>query len=122
MSIAQESDARLTLLHTFDWPSDDDLSIEHVLDVPEFRQRLEARVTRQLDELIPGDARNWCAPEPRLAYGKPYRQILRIAQEDRMDVIVMGVTGRNALDLTLFGSTTNHVVRQASCPVVTLKT
>jgi nucleotide-binding universal stress UspA family protein len=29
--------------------------------------------------------------------------------------------GRNALDMMMFGSTTNHVVRRASCPVLTLK-
>jgi nucleotide-binding universal stress UspA family protein len=33
----------------------------------------------------------------------------------------MGVQGRNALDLTVFGSSTNQVGRQASCPVVTLR-
>jgi nucleotide-binding universal stress UspA family protein len=35
---------------------------------------------------------------------------------------VMGVHGRNALDLMLFGSTTNQVVRRATCPVLTLRT
>jgi nucleotide-binding universal stress UspA family protein len=38
-----------------------------------------------------------------------------------VDLIVMGVRGRNALDLMLFGSTTQQVVRQASCPVLTLR-
>jgi nucleotide-binding universal stress UspA family protein len=33
----------------------------------------------------------------------------------------MGVHGRGVLDLTLFGSTTHHVVRGASCPVLTLR-
>jgi nucleotide-binding universal stress UspA family protein len=33
----------------------------------------------------------------------------------------MGVHGRTGLDMTLFGSTTNHVVRQATCPVLTLR-
>jgi nucleotide-binding universal stress UspA family protein len=36
------------------------------------------------------------------------------------DLIALGVHGRNVLDLTVFGSTTNHVVRQATCPVLTL--
>jgi nucleotide-binding universal stress UspA family protein len=33
----------------------------------------------------------------------------------------MGVHGRNPIDLALFGSTTNHVVRRAPCPVLTLR-
>jgi nucleotide-binding universal stress UspA family protein len=55
-----------------------------------------------------------------VTYGKPYRQILEIADRDRADLIVMGVRGRNPVDLTLFGSTTNHVVRRAACPVLTM--
>jgi len=34
----------------------------------------------------------------------------------------MGIHGRGAVDLMLFGSTTQHVVRQASCPVLTVRT
>ena len=37
-----------------------------------------------------------------------------------MDLIVLGIRGRNALDLMLFGSTANQVVRQATCPVLTV--
>jgi nucleotide-binding universal stress UspA family protein len=33
---------------------------------------------------------------------------------------VVGVHGRNALDLLLFGSTTHHVIRNAPCPVLTI--
>jgi nucleotide-binding universal stress UspA family protein len=53
--------------------------------------------------------------------GKPYREILRVAAERKADLIVMGVLGRGAVDLALFGSTTQHVVRSASCPVLTTR-
>ncbi len=121
LSIAQESDARLTILHVVDWPADDELFVERSFDVPAFRQQIEDQARHRLDALIPEDARNWCAPEPTLRYGKPYREILAVAETEHIDLVVMGVHGRNALDLTLFGSTTNHVVRRASCPVLTLK-
>ena len=65
--------------------------------------------------------RTWCEPEARLSYGKPYREILGAAERDGTDLIVMGVHGRNVVDLALFGSTTNQVVRHASCPVLTLR-
>jgi len=44
-----------------------------------------------------------------------------VATEDNADLIVMGVHGRNALDLMLFGSTVNQLVRRATCPVLTLR-
>jgi nucleotide-binding universal stress UspA family protein len=57
----------------------------------------------------------------RILTGKPYREILRVAGELEPDLIVMGVQGRSAIDLGFFGSTTQHVVRRAPCPVLTLK-
>jgi nucleotide-binding universal stress UspA family protein len=52
--------------------------------------------------------------------GQPYWRILEIAAHDKTDLIATGVRGPNPLDLML-GSTTNHVVRAASCPVLTLR-
>jgi nucleotide-binding universal stress UspA family protein len=119
-SLAQESNARLTLLHAFEWPSDE-ASARRVLETSEFHRQWEVETRHQLEALIPDDVRNWCTPEPKLAFGKAYQQILGLAAREHVDLIVMGVQGRNALDLTLFGSTTNQVVRQASCPVLTLR-
>jgi nucleotide-binding universal stress UspA family protein len=56
-----------------------------------------------------------------LAEGKPYREILRVAAEEKTDLVVMGVRGRGAADLLFFGSTAQHVIRQAACPVLTLR-
>jgi nucleotide-binding universal stress UspA family protein len=120
-SLAQESDARLGILHVFEWTSDDQVSAKRASELSESRQEWEAEIRRRLEVLIPDDVRNWCAPEPILRYGKPYYQIVTVAQEEHVDLIVMGVHGRNVLDLMLFGSTTNQVVRQSSCPVLTLR-
>lgn len=54
--------------------------------------------------------------------GRPYLEILRMVEERAIDLIVMGVRGRGPVDMALFGSTTNHVVRRATCPVVTVCT
>jgi nucleotide-binding universal stress UspA family protein len=120
-TIAQESNARLTIQHVFEWPSDDQVSAKRSFDLSEFRRQWEAETRQRLEGLISDEVRSWCAPEPKLSYGKPYRQILELAEAEHVDLIVMGVHGRNALDLMLFGSTTNHVVRRASCPVLTWK-
>jgi nucleotide-binding universal stress UspA family protein len=56
-----------------------------------------------------------------VATGTPWRQILSTANDLKSDLIVMGVRGRGAVDLFLFGSTAHHVVRQATCPVLTLR-
>jgi nucleotide-binding universal stress UspA family protein len=119
VSLAEEADASLTILHVFDWPPDDELLVER-FDGPEFRRLVEEQARERLEALVPDDVRVWCKPATKIAYGKPYREILGVAATDGSDLIVMGVRGRNPLDLTILGSTTNHVVRRAPCPVLTL--
>lgn len=53
--------------------------------------------------------------------GKARRQIVRVAAEREADLVVMGAHGSRPVPLAWFGSTTTRVVRQASCPVLTLR-
>lgn len=53
--------------------------------------------------------------------GRPYTKVLELAEKNAADLIVMGVRGRGTTDLLFFGSTAEHVVRQATCPVLTLR-
>jgi nucleotide-binding universal stress UspA family protein len=119
-SLAQEANAKLTILHVFDSSGDENRLAERV-DAAEFRRAAEAQAREQLDALVTDDMRTWCAPATRVSYGKPYREILNVAAQDAMDLIVLGVHGRNPLNLALFGSTTSQVVRHATCPVLTLR-
>ena len=44
-----------------------------------------------------------------------------VAADRRADLLVVGVHGHNILDLALFGSTTQHIVREATCPVLSVR-
>jgi nucleotide-binding universal stress UspA family protein len=118
-SLAREGDADLTILHVFEWPEEP--LTTRPITTPEYRQALESDIGARLRSLVPEAAREWSRPATRVGHGKAYREIVGIAIEDDCDLIVMGVHGRNALDLMLFGSTTNQVVRRATCPVLTLR-
>lgn len=128
MSLAQEADARLTVLHVMVY----DLEIEapemyetviadRHLSVTDYRRRYEEYSRERLRAAVPETVATYRTVEVLLATGKPYREILRVAAEQQADLIVMGVQGRGAADLMVFGSTTQHVVRQATCPVLTLR-
>jgi nucleotide-binding universal stress UspA family protein len=122
LSLAKEADARLVALHVSEWSIEDALAREAAhFTVSEYQQRAQGDAMERLEALIPAEARVWCTPELMVTSGRAYREILRVAAETDADVIVMGVQGRGAVDLTLFGSTTNHVIRTASCPVLTLR-
>ncbi|HEY7288543.1 MAG TPA: universal stress protein [Vicinamibacterales bacterium] len=127
LSMSEESGATLTLLHVLEWPWDEPpapsieaLPAEQGLALTEFRRYSEASAKKRLESLIPDTTR---APHitTTLRSGKPYLQILEVAAEAQADLIVIGVHGRNPVDLALFGSTTNQIVRRATCPVLTLR-
>lgn len=120
LSLAREGNADLTILHVLEWP--DALPPNRPVPTLEFRAAAERDVRAMLAQLVPDADRQRAHPTLRLGEGKAYREILEVASEGRTDLIVMGVHGRNPLDLMLFGSTTNQVVRRATCPVLTLRT
>lgn len=86
-----------------------------------FREARQAHAEEALDTALPPETRARCRTEDRVVYGKPGEQILAVAQQLQPDLIVVGIQGRNALDLMIFGSTANHVVRQAEHPVLTVR-
>jgi nucleotide-binding universal stress UspA family protein len=70
---------------------------------------------------IPHDLRYLCTVDEIIARGNPRRTLLRLADEHRADLIVIGAHGKGTLDRLLFGSTAEGVVRGARCPVLTVR-
>jgi nucleotide-binding universal stress UspA family protein len=122
LSLAEETDARLILLHVIEGTPDQPTfgALGH-LNVREYYRHLEEDALARLKAAVPDDARVWCRPYERVMTGKAYREILSIAAAERVEVIVMGVHGKGLLHVRLFGSTTHHVIREATCPVLTLR-
>jgi nucleotide-binding universal stress UspA family protein len=74
---------------------------------------------RMLQEIVPSDP---AVPhEHRLLTGDPANEIVRVAKEEGVEMIVMGTHGRTGLMRFLMGSVAEAVVRRAPCPVVTLR-
>lgn len=122
INMAEEADARLTLLHVVDIPtvvSEDPAVFE--VDLGRIRQTAAANARQRLHGLVPDDARTFCTVETAIVEGRAYAEILRQAGERQSDLIVMGVRGRGAVDRLLFGSTTHHVIRAATCPVLIVR-
>ncbi|MBM4140349.1 MAG: universal stress protein [Nitrospira sp.] len=53
--------------------------------------------------------------------GIPYEEIVKFANENKIDIIVMGTLSRKGIEKVLFGSTAAQVVRYAPCPVLTVR-
>jgi nucleotide-binding universal stress UspA family protein len=91
------------------------------LRVPEYYRILEEDAVARLKSAVPEQVRVWCSPEERGARGRAYQEILKVARDEGAELIVMGVQGKGALNRFVFGSTTQHVIREAGCPVLTLR-
>jgi nucleotide-binding universal stress UspA family protein len=108
--VAQENESEVTLLHVLH-----DVSTE--LSV-KYRDPLVNGVQKQLDDMVPAEARNWCNIVTRVETGVPYRIILRTLEDEKVDLVVMNIHGKGMLDRALLGSTAERVVRAAGCPVM----
>jgi nucleotide-binding universal stress UspA family protein len=119
VTLAEESDAQLTMLHVIEVPPElKENPLGEGFDVDRVRAEAEARSLQHLRELIPQDARMYSTVGTEVREGAAYWEILKVAAERTVDLIVMGVQGRGALDLLLFGSNTARVSRTARCPVL----
>jgi len=56
--------------------------------------------------------------EPILLEGHPADELIRYAEENEMDVVVMGTLGKTGLDRLLLGSVAEKVVRHCKVPVM----
>lgn len=59
--------------------------------------------------------------EHRLVTGDPAHAIVRLANEEHVDMIVLGTHGRTGLSRMLMGSVAEAIVRRAECPVLSYK-
>ena len=124
-SIAQEAGGQLVVMHVLELLPEDvglDTSWATQRTVADYFNIARADRQARLDAAVPSAVRERCEVHTVMATGRAYREILREAAERRSDLIVLGVHGRNPLDLLLFGSTTHEVFRRASCPVLTVRT
>jgi nucleotide-binding universal stress UspA family protein len=84
------------------------------------RGEMEAEALLKLAELVPGEGRSG-AVERTLGVGRAHREILRLAASLQADLIVLGAGSHGAIGRMVLGSTAERVVREASCPVLTVR-
>jgi nucleotide-binding universal stress UspA family protein len=121
LSLARESNSTLSLLHAIEFPLETTPFETMSFDMSAYRAAVREDATRRLVQLLSDELPAPPRPAVTIVHGKAYEQIIATASALQADLIVLGVHGRNTLDLMLFGSTTNQVIRHATCPVLTLR-
>jgi nucleotide-binding universal stress UspA family protein len=109
VSVAQEHQASLTLLHV-------------VSPAVEAGSPLAPdALASHLQALVPPEADLWCKPEFTVEFGEPAEVILKAAEERQADLIVLGVRRTAPSFAHPRAATAYQVVCQAPCPVLTVR-
>lgn len=111
LSLAEENQATLVLLHMIS-----------LVPLQEEEASMEA-ARKRLHALVPKDAETWCRPEFEVKIGFPAEGILRVAEQQDADLIVMGVHAATSprASAHLPWAIGHEVVSQANCPVLTVR-
>lgn len=120
-SLARDTGSRLIIAHV------SESELHPVGELFNEEPKMSPREIAQLEAIQP--TASSVEYEHRLLFGepgsmemvKPADEILKLASEEHVDMIVIGTHGRSGLGRMLMGSVAEHVIRGAACPVVTVK-
>lgn len=113
-SLAKNFGARLHVLHVME-----NLFLRPMANDP---RAIEAGMTRRLLETLSDADRTELNAVPVIRKSDaPAEEIVKYANAEQIDLIVMGTHGRPGMAHLLMGSVAEKVVRTAPCPVLTLR-
>jgi nucleotide-binding universal stress UspA family protein len=91
------------------------------LPIVDISDQLEDSAERELPKLAECEECAGLDVEELIVHGEAASEIVRVARDRKVDLIVVSSHGRTGLGRILFGSTAEAIVRHASCPVLVVK-
>lgn len=117
--LARRYASRLVVVHVVDWPF---ASSQHQPAPTSLTGSLEARAHDELSVLLADVPALPIDVSTVVVTGTPKDEILACARTSDADLIVLGVSGRGAVERAFLGATAHAVVRRSDCPVLTVRT
>jgi universal stress protein A len=117
--LAEQYQAKLSIVHVLDTIAMPDtaygtvINLNQPYDYPALEQQ-KAILMTVADELGIPSLNRW------LIWGNPKQEVVELALQEQVDLIVVGSHGRHGLAL-LFGSTANGVLHHATCDVLSVR-
>jgi universal stress protein A len=123
--LAHDDNATVVVAHVLDQPAVPNPMYAHYVShggwEPEEFEKARDETDKALLALVPdGAAPLGVTTVTLIPQGNPAEEILRLAKEEKSEVVVMGTHGRTGLERFLLGSVTERVVRMASCAVMVI--
>jgi nucleotide-binding universal stress UspA family protein len=121
VALATEARSALTVLHVIDGlPGAQDGFSYAVPELAPLRSALEERARPLLQAAAPDVLPSGPEVLKQLVMGRAHEKILEAAVAQSADLVVLGTRGHGPLQRIVFGSTSERVVREATCPVFTV--
>ncbi|HMK60323.1 MAG TPA: universal stress protein [Dissulfurispiraceae bacterium] len=121
VDLAKSYGAKLYLLHViYDMSMASGLHVPHI-SLDALYNEMEKSAVKELNNFGAELRRELTGVECKVIRGVPYDEILKFAAGNDIDIIVLGTHGRHGIDRVIFGSTAEKVVRNATCPVLTVR-
>ena len=120
LSLAQEFEAELHLAHVIEPPVQPNLIHVETVISGEIQEDHRNLLIEKLKEMVPAEAANWCTPQLTIMEGQPYHELVKYADTRNIDMIVLGIRGHGLVKTLFLGSTTDRVVRNSTCPVLSV--
>jgi nucleotide-binding universal stress UspA family protein len=122
-SLAREFKASIICVHVIEpvVPTVGYTGITEPLPIADISDQLEDSAGRELPKVAECEECAGLEIEEVIVHGDAAAEIVRVAKEREVDLIVIASHGRTGLGRMLFGSTAEEVVRHASCPVLVVK-
>ena len=121
--MARAAGARVICLHVVEplMPPVGYAPVAEPLPAVDVSEQLQQSAERELPRLAEREECAGLDVEEVIVHGEAAAEIVRVAAERDVDLIVISSHGRTGLGRMLFGSTAESVVRHAHCPVLVVK-
>jgi nucleotide-binding universal stress UspA family protein len=120
LELGRQADGCVSVLYALEY-MDPEEPCEHVdFDIRTRRQHFIDHARERLHAQLAQESTTWCEIKEVVTIDRAYKAILQHAAASAADLIVMGAQGTAGLELMMYGSNTQHVVRAATCPVLTV--
>ena len=117
IALSRTFNAKLFVCHIVDLPFAA-MNGEVQLDPIEQQDRMATYAQQQLQQLFENEPVEW---EPLVSIGHTADEIVRIAGQKRIDLVVAATHGRSGLKRLLLGSVAERLMRTLSCPMLIIK-
>jgi len=112
----------VVVLHVIDQSNLDLLSTYSTIqDYLNIEKEIKEKASEEITFLVNELKQLGFIVKSRIEKGIPFREVLRVAEEEKPSVIVVGSHGKSNLEEILIGSVSEKVVRKVKYPVLVIK-